>query len=548
MDSKIKFTTESTMALESLVNGFNQGCKVIMGRKKEYINLIKTAMLENSIAFRKGIRDTRVYAEFLLAIRNPEVMHENKELSILSMLNRREHKSISNYEIEALRAGSIPSFYFHSSNKDLLNDKDQVVVKDYFEKNPIEIIEDKVNALTNKMISYQSNIIRMSYKMTHPEYKSELDIYGILKFTEGMLFKEGKEKYNYYGLCLDKNGEVNLQEGGNGIYNASGWAIAFAIIGFNNNDKKYKKVAVKILNAQKKTTDMTLKNGLLGTAVAYYTLQCLGISCSMPWTINTSVLSEAEMGIYQQISTRKSLESVLNAVFKLLPISKKVGLIDFGIDGRNKYLNEHFESVHSIGSVSKHGMEVAGTGTIAMMANPCTSLYSYGISDSNSTTVINCMEQALIDGVDIMNISLNTVVDIESKKGGRIINMWDQILNEANKKRTLIVVSAGNNGINLDELESTVLFPAMSDKVLTIGAIDRTGEVTRYSNTGGYVNDYAPGGVLSLLPKRGGRFLTLGGGEDGSSVINNTAKKYIKAYGTSIAAGVYTGFLTNGRK
>ncbi|MDG0816318.1 S8 family peptidase [Bdellovibrio svalbardensis] len=102
------------------------------------------------------------------------------------------------------------------------------------------------------------------------------------------------------------------------------------------------------------------------------------------------------------------------------------------------------------------------------------------------------------------------LIDYAQKRGVKVVNMsfvyqlelWDKgDLKPAidSHKNILFVTGAGNMGKDLSALD-TRNFPAAykADNVLTVGAIDKAGDVADYSNYGSLVDVLAPGDAINI--------------------------------------------------
>lgn len=154
----------------------------------------------------------------------------------------------------------------------------------------------------------------------------------------------------------------------------------------------------------------------------------------------------------------------------------KVGIIDTGIDYNHPDLLGYGPSGKVIGGydyvdpsekpldTNGHGTEVAGI--IAADGNftgivPKSKLFSYKVSSTgeavSSDYIVEAIQQAMQDGVNVVNISLGI---------NRTNDQIDNAIDEAVKKRIVIVVAAGNNGPQGDTIGS----PGKDINAITVGA------------------------------------------------------------------------------
>lgn len=154
----------------------------------------------------------------------------------------------------------------------------------------------------------------------------------------------------------------------------------------------------------------------------------------------------------------------------------KVGIIDTGIDYNHPDLLGYGPSGKVVGGydyvnpdekpldTNGHGTEVAGI--IAADGNftgivPKAKLFSYKVSSTgeavSSDYIVEAIQQAMQDGVNVVNISLGI-----NKTNDQI----DNAIDEAVKKGIVIVVAAGNNGPQ----ENTIGSPGKDINAITVGA------------------------------------------------------------------------------
>jgi len=158
----------------------------------------------------------------------------------------------------------------------------------------------------------------------------------------------------------------------------------------------------------------------------------------------------------------------------------KVAVIDTGIDYLHKDLQQNYvggydlidldddptETTESEGIPTSHGTHVAGIiaakGSLNGVA-PDSEIYAYRAlgpgGRGTSVHVIAAMEQAMNDGVDIMNLSLGNSVNGADYPTSMAVN-------RAIELGTAVVIANGNDGPN----HWTVGSPATASKALSVGA------------------------------------------------------------------------------
>lgn len=272
---------------------------------------------------------------------------------------------------------------------------------------------------------------------------------------------------------------------------------------------------------------------------------------TLPGVVRTSSLSlpkinDTDLTKLTQLSVTNYLHAFENlvAIQKTTSAKARVAMVDTGIDCTHPDLAANIESgcgknmvdpsllptdndghgSHTagiVGAVYNNGRGVAG------IAGNAIQLSSYKVIDVGTGTVddtFNGIQEAISSGVDVINISLQSST--------RLISI-ENAVGEAVRAGIVVVMAAGNQGGSL--MESVVVSPAAIGKSLagaiTVGSIDASsGDLSYFSNYGGYVEIAAPGAV---------------DGSSGSVIggIYSTYKngKYQKLMGTSQAAPMVAG-------
>lgn len=218
-----------------------------------------------------------------------------------------------------------------------------------------------------------------------------------------------------------------------------------------------------------------------------------------------------------------------------------IGIIDYGIT-EHYYLKDKFNKViFNNNNNSWHGNAVAGL--IGMNVKKNCNIYSYNIYNDKSIkyyNVIDSLYQAINDGMDLINISLGMVINIDTDIGKKIYYEWEKVTYYAKLNKVLIVVSAGNLGLNMDNIYPYKILPAMLDNVITIGSSYKN-SIQEYSNFGSQVNEYIFGG---------NRLLPLITCTNENIIINkyftdNLKNGFMRIYGTSLSAALFSGLITD---
>jgi len=172
----------------------------------------------------------------------------------------------------------------------------------------------------------------------------------------------------------------------------------------------------------------------------------------------------------------------------------KVGIVDTGIDLDHPDLKENIKgSFNAISSRKSgnddngHGTHVAGIigaakngiGVVGMVPNA--DLYAIKVLDSTGngyiSDIIEGIDWAVKNNMDILNMSFGTTTDSQS--------LHEAII-KASQAGIILLAAAGNNYGGACE------YPAKYAEVISVGAIDRSGNITDFSAITG-VDTWAPG-------------------------------------------------------
>lgn len=134
-------------------------------------------VLSNEYCFRIVLRNTSVYAEFLDAIRHPNIrLNLEKRAKILLLLSRTDDPKIGENEMYILSKGWIPRYYLSNKNNQLINISKDIISTTLFKNNMTinESILQRIKSLDTNIIEKQIRLIQLSYLLTHFDIKKSL--------------------------------------------------------------------------------------------------------------------------------------------------------------------------------------------------------------------------------------------------------------------------------------------------------------------------------------------------------------------------------------
>lgn len=179
-----------------------------------------------------------------------------------------------------------------------------------------------------------------------------------------------------------------------------------------------------------------------------------------------------------------------------------IGIIDSGVDfthpeiKKSKLINKDIvnKTVDSKDNLG-HGTMVAG---IIIEIAPYVTISSYNVffkGISKSKWVIEAINEAINDGMNIINISLGTLKSIDVEEDRCIIKKYIKVINRANDKNCIIVTASGTSSEycgkeiyklkNLKEYNCHDIFiPPALENIITVGSCDNKNKLAKYSNYG----------------------------------------------------------------
>ncbi|MCY8209506.1 S8 family serine peptidase [Bacillus subtilis] len=157
-----------------------------------------------------------------------------------------------------------------------------------------------------------------------------------------------------------------------------------------------------------------------------------------------------------------------------------------------------------------HGTMVAGVIALSgdlLGVGPALGIVPYKVFQDNSaesTWIINAIIQAAKDNINVINLSLSTYLSKFDKNDRVLINAFQNALLFAKQKGSIVVASAGNDALNLNNPKTIANqrgdlndyqyhFPGGNKDVITVSSTSKEKNLASYSNYG-KITFAAPGG------------------------------------------------------
>lgn len=206
-------------------------------------------------------------------------------------------------------------------------------------------------------------------------------------------------------------------------------------------------------------------------------------------TINPSIAKVTKAG--------ETKEYLLNNVKDFKDI--KVAIVDSGVNKEISSIKGRFIGGKTLcdslnkndGGYDDRGHGTAVAGVLISNTLPNTKILSYKIINKEGTCstalVALGIEQAVIDGADVINLSLGS-----EGCGPETIQIINDSVNFAYNNHVIVIASAGNSNVNLN---NRGIYPASCENAIAVGSCGTAANKLDYSNYGNKVKIYAPGVV-----------------------------------------------------
>jgi minor extracellular protease Epr len=152
------------------------------------------------------------------------------------------------------------------------------------------------------------------------------------------------------------------------------------------------------------------------------------------------------------------------------------------VDYTNSYSDDNGHGTHVAGIIASKNNGIGTTGVASDAEIYSVKVLNYA-GKGDLMDIIEGIDWAIQQGVDIINVSLGTNTDSASLKAK---------IDEATSKGIIVVAASGNSG------NTNITYPAKYDNVIAVGATDQNNKLASFSSRGPEIDVVAPGaGVVS---------------------------------------------------
>lgn len=238
----------------------------------------------------------------------------------------------------------------------------------------------------------------------------------------------------------------------------------------------------------------------------------------------------------------------------------RIALVDSGVDYSHPFLKgkisfdkakSYVTGDTSVIDYNAHGTMIAG---LIGQLSPDAVITPYkviGASSGESLWTIQALIDAVDDGNDIVNMSLGTYKCLNEESERLVANSYKRAVRYARNHNVLVVASAGNYGIDLDQYKDTLNIchlPGSIDDVCTVSSV-KDGHLSMFSNYGSAIDYCAPGGDIVLidgyLDISACMYVLYPTYLDNGLAAIGIPQGYTFSYGTSLSTALVTGGLAD---
>ncbi len=172
--NKCKSFLSANESINIFVRSFEDNLKAIHKNKYDLFIFCSELLNETPNYIRQILRPTFVYKYFIDNSRKYSIINSSKNYSEFFealkdnfVANNKNRYSRVQDEIRILKLGNIPIFFSKTSDKNLYNARGDIVCENYFINTLVEEIKITLNLLSEDVIKYQAELIRMSEASIH---------------------------------------------------------------------------------------------------------------------------------------------------------------------------------------------------------------------------------------------------------------------------------------------------------------------------------------------------------------------------------------------
>ena len=243
---------------------------------------------------------------------------------------------------------------------------------------------------------------------------------------------------------------------------------------------------------------------------------------------------------YDPISNCPNFPS--NLLISSNPLNRvKIGIIDTGVNSdknpdlfapfladRDNFIPNHSGADPTNGHGTKVGGIIAGMLT---SSNIQASLYDLEAFDANGQadlfSIIKAIEYCIENHINIINISAGYIPNVKDSYTHILYNT----LQSASKKGIILIVSAGNNSMDLEQQN---YFPSSFEGIknlISVASTDCNGDLSHFSNYGSNSIDLAAPGEEIYAPNIDGNYSYVSGSSFAAPIVTGIVAQLFNLYG-----------------
>lgn len=168
-------SVQAVIYKEKIIDGFSAAYNCVLQHKNEFFKLIEPL---KKIKNRYVLLDTQRYAMMILTSYHPSLLINDDQRNLFfnyQWKGRMEsNKSVIESEIESLKDGDIPYFYYYLNSTSLYTGSGKEI-KNYFRHVPYELVIQKIDRLSKRDLEQQLSLIDVSLELSRDDKKRYLN-------------------------------------------------------------------------------------------------------------------------------------------------------------------------------------------------------------------------------------------------------------------------------------------------------------------------------------------------------------------------------------